>query len=298
MSRLHIRFAAAALVVGLFTGVWTPARANVYVVLHDVNQAGSSDLLGTLDVGTGAFSEIAPLSTSGYTITGMGFGTDGEIYGLGYKYGSGTNGDLFRIDPTTGAATDLGQTGLAPVGGAITSSGVLFGIDGFNNNLSSVTPPSPSSTLIGTLPFSSDGLVAIGPDGHLYATGLGGNADGNLYRVDTTSAASTLVGNTGHADLYAGTFVGSNLYGFGFNTNEIVTIDTSTAATSQVATANLPSGYAVWAAATSSSVSIVPEPSSLAVGLVGGLALLGYRLRMKGKSRPEGVRTIEADFHS
>jgi hypothetical protein len=239
MKRFTVRLAMAAMVLSLWIGQTGTgaARADlVYIVAHDATMHfGSGDVFGRLDVGTGAFDQISTLTTPGHTITGMGFGTDGQIYGFGFGFVNGTpSTDLYRIDPATGSATDLGAVGFNPVGAASGSSGVLFGIDGFTNQFFSDTPPSTTTTLISSLAFSGDGLVAIGPDGNLYATG---NGDGSFFRVDTSNGATTLVGNTGHGDLYAGSFVGSTLYGFAANTKAIVTIDTSTGATASVATA-------------------------------------------------------------
>jgi hypothetical protein len=242
----------------------------VYIVAHNTaDHLGSGDIFGTLDVNTGTFTQINTLTTSNQTIVGMGFGTDGQIYGLGLTAAPSLATDLFRIDPKTGAAVDLGLTNFFAAGAGSNSSGVLFAIDVNSNKLYSVTPPAPTGTLIATLPFIADGLVAISPDGHLYATG---NLDGSFFRVDTTTGASTLVGNTGQdGNLFAGSFVGSTLYGFNGANDAIVTIDLTTAAATQVATAALPAGYAVFASAASQSV---PEPSSLTLGVIAGLTLL------------------------
>jgi hypothetical protein len=253
--------------------------AFVYVVAHNTaDHLGSGDVFGKLDVGTGAFTQISTLSTSHQTIVGMGFGPDGQLYGLGLRSGPLAT-DLFRIDTQTGAATDLGLSNFNAAGAGSGSSGVLFGIDVQNNKLYSVTPPAPAGTFIATLPFIADGLVAISPDGHLFAAG---NGDGSFYSVDTSTGMSTLVGNTGQGvNLFAGSFVGSTLYGFNGATDAILTIDPMTAATTQVATAALPSGYAVFAAAAPLAV---PEPASLALGVIGGLAVLAGAWRRDGGS--------------
>jgi hypothetical protein len=287
-EELHLKrtFTSRALItaVGVILGLAQPQSASaelVYVVAHNpADHLGTGDIFGKLNVSTGAFSEIGSLTTSNQTIAGMGFGPDRQLYGLGLRATPGLATDLFRINAATGAATDLGASNFHVSGAGSGSSGVLFGIDVLSNKLYAVTPPAPTGNFIATLPFSSDGLVAISPDGHLFAAG---NSDGSFYRVDTTTGASTLVGNTGlGSDLFAGSFVGSTLYGFDGVTNAIVTIDPTTAATNPVATAALPAGYAVFASAAAPAV---PEPSSLAVGAIGTLALLACPLWNRRRSR-------------
>jgi hypothetical protein len=101
-----------------------------------------------------------------------------------------------------------------------------------------------------------------------------------LYKVDTTNASSTTIADTGQGvSLYAGTFVGSTLYGFSVDPSNdtIATIDTSSAATTNGPDVALQSGYDVVAAATLTAAS-VPEPGSLLLGLVGGVVTLAVGL--------------------
>jgi hypothetical protein len=280
MRTLRARVLLLAIVVLGWLGLPQGAHAGfVYVVAHNTaDHLGSGDVFGTLDVSTGTFTQISPLSTANQTVVGMGFGPDGQLYGLGLKSLPALTTDLFRIDVTTGTATDLGPSNFQAAGAGSGSNGVLFGIDVNNNNLYAVTPPAPTGSFIATLPFIADGLVAIRPDGHLFAAG---NGDGSFFRVETTTGASTLVGNTGQGiNLFAGSFVGSTLYGFNGSNNAILTIDPTTAAATQVATTALPSGYAVFASAAPLAV---PEPASLALGIIGGLTVLTCSLRGRRK---------------
>ena len=148
-----------------------------------------------------------------------------------------------------------------------------------------MSPPSNSSTSIGApLPFSIDGLVSINSNGNLFASGNGGT----LYEVNTATASATPIGDTGLGNtLYGGTFVGSTLYGFSFNgtIDTIYTIDTSNANSTPGAAINFnsPNGgsYAVVAAAAPFGTAPVPEPSSLVLGLIGGLGVLACGLVRK-----------------
>ena len=123
--------------------------------------------------------------------------------------------------------------------------------------------------------LSADGLVAIDSKGNLFASG---NADGSFFEVNTSNASSTLIGNTGLTGLFSGSFVGSTLYGISTNqftgAESIVTIDTSNASVTQgPLISNLPLNYEI----TSMTASAVPEPSSIILGLVSGLASLAWR---------------------
>ena len=276
MTCLLRRFMLGAALVWLVTGQIQRAAAGptAYIVGHDYFATGP-DLFGQVDVATGAFKLIGDLSTPGYTIFGMGYGADGNLYGVGYSFvGSNPHGELFGINPTTAGATDLGPLAFDPAGASSNSSGTLYALDaGSPSLLRSISPPSNSSNIIGSTTFTSDGLVAIDAKGNLFASG---NADGSFFKVNTTDASSTLIGNTGLGpDLYAGAFVGSTLYGFSANaTNStIVTINTSNADVTIGANVGMPTNYLVVAA-----ISSVPEPSSVVLGLIAGISVLACGL--------------------
>jgi hypothetical protein len=277
MNGLAKRSLLGAAMLWLGVGQIESVRADpmAYVVAHNYS-AATSDLFGEVDLTNGNFTEISALNTPGFTIFGMGFGSDGQIYGVGFNFTNQPSpGELFRINPTTGAATDLGALTYDAFAAAGSSNGTLYALDASFSSASlySTNPLSNSSNLIGTVPFTADGLVAIDSHGNLFAAG---NGDGSFYEVNTTNASSQLIGNTGLGDtLFAGTFVGSTLYGFeeiGANTGStIVTIDTSNASITPGAGINLPSDFVVVAAA---GAAAVPEPTSLVLGLIGGLGVL------------------------
>ena len=206
----------------------------------------------------------------------MGFGSNGQIYGVGINFTNQPSpGELFSINPTTGAATDIGAVPYSPLGAGGSSNGTLYALDTGSPaaSLYSTNPLTNSSNLIGTVPFTADGLVAIDSHGNLFAAG---NGNGNFYEVNTTNASSQLIGNTGlGVSLFAGTFVGDTLYGFSANTtpsdSTIVTIDTSDASITTGANVNLPPDYVVVAA---TAAFAVPEPTSLVLGLIGGISVL------------------------
>jgi hypothetical protein len=288
MHRCSKLLRIGAAIVTFVIGQFATAQAGplAYVTAHDFSSLRGPDVFGQLDLSTGVFTQISDLSLSGNTIFGMGLGAGGQLYGAASRVGVGTSpGFLFSINPTTGVATELGSLPFDAAGAASNSSGTLYALNIMfpptpTSSLYAVNPPSNNSKLIGTVPFSADGLVAIDSKGNLFASG---NGDGSFYEVNTMNASSKLVGNTGDTGLFSGAFVGNTLYGISTNqttgAESIVTIDTSNASeTPGSAITNLAENYEI----TSMAAAAVPEPSSLVLGLLGGLGMLTtYRLVRK-----------------
>jgi hypothetical protein len=296
---MRYRLMLGTAMLWLVLGQIEPAEAGslAYVVAHDFSGCTSPDLFGQVDVTTGQFNQIGDLNTSGYTIFGMSFGPNGQIYGEGSLCTQPrANGELFSINPTTGAATDLGPLNFPPDGAAGNGNGTLFSLDfaAPSAGLFSMVLPSNSATLIGNVPFTADGLVAVDSEGNLFAAG---NGDGSFYEVNTTDASSMLIGNTGSmqsppcafqacgysSTLFAGTFIGNTLYGFSANTpnNTIVTIDTSNAAMTIGPNIDLPENYQISAA----TASAVPEPATLALMVMGVVGIGASRRSIKPSGR-------------
>ena len=237
MKVLAGRCLIGTVMLWLAMGDFGSAQADpvAYVAVHVYNGPNGANLFGELDLTTGVFTQISDLNTSGNAIFGMGFGANGQIYGAGSPVGPGTiPSEFYSINPTTGTASDLGSLPFEVAGAATNSSGTFYALNYIypsqtSASLYSINPPSNSTTLIGTVPFSPDGMVAIDAHGNLFASG---NEDGSFFEVNTSDASTTLIGNTGLTGLFAGTFVGSTLYGISTNQNTgvetIVTINTAT----------------------------------------------------------------------
>jgi hypothetical protein len=271
----------------------TQAGSTIYVVAHSRLGQGP-DLFGEVDVPSGKFTSISDLSTPDYRIFGMGFGSDGRIYGTGFYIGPQVpppSGEYFSINPANGAASAVASLGFDPSGAG--GNGSLYMMDWSSSALLYVTnPPSLSTSFIGNTNIFADGLVALDPQGHLFASA---NGDGSFYEINTSDASATLIGNTGIPNLlYAGAFVGSTLYAFSYdsvnNIDSLVAIDTSNAHSTIVATVDMPDDYHVIAAAAMTSAAI-PEPTSLVLSLIGALGTCTYTsVRIRKRVGQSGER--------
>ncbi len=120
--------------------------------LFAVNAGGNASTLYTVHLATGAATAVGPVldqMASPVTLTGLEFGTDGVLYGLGRN---SSEGQLVAIDPATGAASFL--SALSGIGGRSTAITSMF---------SSVVPaacPGDIADDFGTL--GADGMVSFG----------------------------------------------------------------------------------------------------------------------------------------
>ena len=166
--------------------------------------AGSGNEFGTLDLSDPANITYQPIGTTSTGFYGLGFTSNGNLYGLGTDaLGLGT--EYYQIDPTNGNTTYLGSQDFAGIGADHRSrrhddvwikAGNLFAF------LYELTPPSTAWTGVGYtgLAGGSDGLMAFSPSGTLYTSEFNpidnGNAsDDILASVNTTTGVATLIGS-------------------------------------------------------------------------------------------------------
>jgi hypothetical protein len=291
------------LLLTLFAAVASGAPL-VYVVSAGLTGSGQ---YGTVDLSSGAFTQIGPIEPDGYF--GLAAGPNGSYLALTYA------GNLDSIDPTTGVPTNLGATGLgscvipSPSCGPTSAfsmgaaAGSLYATD-FSNDLYVINPRTGAATSLSQntgLPSSPFVLGSQNPDGTLNFAdeaiwGSGGNlyitydafifdpvtlqvvstlVAPELYRIDPTTGLATAVGPT---DLGIGgaTVVNGVSYEFNDLTGQIATIDLSTGSTTPIGFFDPSAGVIQGAAAT-------PEPASFLLASLGitGFAVAWRRRRSR-----------------
>lgn len=258
-KRVLLRIAALVAVVG-FAAMAATGMAQAGQVVY---VAGGSNEFGTLNLATGAFSQIGTLNLpSGDLMFGMGFGADGNLYGVD----SQSNANLWEINVTNGNVTDIGALGQSAIDATTDAAGKMFALSQDANALFyTLNPPSTSINVVGLTGITSGGLAAVNAAGtELFTSIVGANPTYDTGMVNVSTGVATDLGQSGFF-VENGLFVGSTLYGFD-SSGAIVTLNTTTGAGTQVGTYDLPNGDAILASAVGTSS--VPEPSTLRLGLI------------------------------
>ena len=277
----------------------TSASAGSLVYVVTGNQQ-----FGTVDLTTGAFSQIGPDTPEGED--GLVPGPNGSLLTLTYS------GNLDSINPATGLTSLIGATGLAdcsnypvsPCGPTSANDlaalgGKIYATD-ISNNLYTVNPLTGAATLIGAtgipavpaIPGSTnpDG-TSNGSDESLFSAGgsLYATFDAitinfspftvtpvispDLYRIDPTTGLATLIGPTA---LTIGAVVGVNgtYYAFNNMAGEVEVLNLANGNTTAVSNFPPDGGLLVQGASYPT-----PEPTScfLAAIGIGGIVVLRRR---------------------
>jgi hypothetical protein len=266
------------------------ARADVlYGATTPRNGQGS---LYILNPATGGIvTTIGPLvDTTGdhFTITGLAFQP-----GTGVLYGATANGSptdprsLVTINPTTALVTPIGPFNAAngaPMGDIRfdPTTGKLYGANAVGGALYTIDLATGAATRIS----ATDQAITTGSSGHGLAADATGTlfttpdgAFGNLYTYDKNNGTATLItplsGSPLDGAIGALSFDNGFLFGevnsFG-PPNDLITINTTTGAITDIGqTVDDLDAIAFQVTTT------VPEPSTLALFALGGLALAGWQ---------------------
>ena len=181
----------------------------------------ASNIFGTVDLNTGAFTEIA--NNSSQNLAGFGV-INAILYAVNYNVANGT---LYRVNTTTGALTAIGSSTITYYLFGSTSTGGLYATDPALN-LYSIDEATGAAALIGPLGIGGGGgwySLSTGASSLYFANGA------NLYTIDTGSGAATLVGDLGGPLMGGMAYENGVLWG-GVNSPslEVATINTTSGA--------------------------------------------------------------------
>ncbi len=157
--------------------------------------ANSNGRFGTLDTATGSATVIN--SSTGRSLQALEFNADfSKLYGLDFG-----NGGLYQIDSSTGVSSFIGSTGMnLPSSLAIRSDNRAFVADTFSGALGLREINLATGAVGPTIAALAEGITSMTFDGDdvLYGVGL---ASDKLYRIDTTTGATTVVAQLAFGDV-------------------------------------------------------------------------------------------------
>ena len=155
------------------------------------------------------FNDTNPNNPFGPTVVSHAF-TPGIGISEGLLAINGANGVLYSVSKTTGAIQSVVSLGIGDWRGMTFVNDLIYAVNRTDKKLYSIDPISGAKTLIGTIDgtSSSDAVGGLAWDGTtLFAV----NSQGNLYSVNTSTAARTLI-RSGMGATDALTWGGDGLY--------------------------------------------------------------------------------------
>jgi hypothetical protein len=168
---------------------WALARDRDGTLYTTYDGFSGNAQLATIDPATGVIN--APIGGLGVSLIALEVDSTGQLWGVGYD-----NGTLYRIDKTNAATTAVGDTGVTlTMDLSIDPSGNLYSTT--DNVIYQLDPLTGAS--LGTLNITGTTGSVMGimhdASGMLYATDY--IAGAQLYSVDLSTGAATVVGSTG-----------------------------------------------------------------------------------------------------
>jgi hypothetical protein len=274
-----IKFILFTIAVGIcFLSTGHNAMADDYAYY-----TATGGLFGTVDLTTG--STIGSTFYLGHSpFLGIGV-ANGTLYDYGYAYATDQYTHFYSIDPVAQSASPIGyptpgfQVGLIgsannalyTAGGAPTSSGLM------RYQLFSVNPSTGFDTFIDNILVTAIPSVPVPFGLSTCSNTLYFFLGDNLYTVNTSTGAGTLVGSMG-SGLGIGPMVFENdtLYGTG-SSGKIYTINTTTGASTLLSN----NGFDIIGLAPAPGPSSTPEPTTMLLLGLGLLGLVGVRRKIK-----------------
>lgn len=268
-------FAVMLLAAGAILSGGSPLAADMIgfsVRLRGHGKKHGGNKFSTINITNGAHSFLDGINAD---VKGLSFDpTDQLLYGL-----DSDSDDLITIDPNNGSFTIVGDTGLDlnSTGLAIDSTGNLFAVDtsGGDSALYAIDTSNGNATLLGntgvngidSIAFFQSQLYGISASSRsLYAINANNGQADLAMSLDNVLASGTPTG--------LGTNAAGNLYGIAGDSGDIFQIDPI----NNLATlaGDTLKGYESFAFTPPALIpAVVPEPSSLALLVVGFVSLAG-----------------------
>ncbi len=179
---------------------WVSANVAVGAPLtYALNLTSSGPQFGTLDLGTGTFTNVGLTGVSPDTNTRcLGYGSNGALYAM---FSTNSTTSLYTINPANGSATLIGDSTGVVATCAMTGSGTMYGaaFSGANLALYTVNLATGSPSLVGTMLPAPAGVVHVSlaaANNNLYLAAQPSGASTTLYAVNASTGAATSVGST------------------------------------------------------------------------------------------------------
>ena len=242
----------------------------------------SARALYTLDISTGARTQIGTVSANAGTTAGLAYDMAHNIV---YLTSSSTD-SLYSLNLATGAATLIGAYGDAAVVmhglEYDDATGILYGVSSHNNGLYNINPLTGVATLIGTSGLTSfTNLGYNSTTNQMFATNSGTDS---FYSMNLATGGATLIGAlNGPTNPNGLAYNPDNqmLYLVDNNTDSLYTINLATGA------ANL-----IGSTGTGNFLGLayipIPEPGSVMLLGLGGAILASLRWHSAARRRKAG----------
>jgi len=281
---------ATTVAIGL-ASIFLAAPSPGAVIYYTAESTSGWAHLYSIDTDSARITDRGEMYRHGY-VTDLAFDDDGTLYGVGWANAS-ANGTakLYEIVPgdANTAADWIIETVRAnrmerSVNAAVIGPDGLFVASDsgkLQQLLHDVDRDRWEVVASGPMGMASDGDLAFGDDGELYASVGGGKiATVNYDALSKDFGEAMVLFDTSARALFGLAFSEGELFGFtnpagNYGPSSLVRIDLGTGALTEVASLDV----AVWGAAIGPDDAVIPEPGAMALLAMGGLACLVRRRR-------------------
>jgi len=191
-----------------------------------------------------------------------------------FLFGTTSTGLLYTIDTTTAAATLVGNTGLGNIEALDFNGNDLLGVN-FSSTPSvfSLNQTNAAASLVATASISTGVVrsgVVLNPTTMLVR---GDNGSNTLYSISLTGGATSAIGVM-PSTVFGMDFLGPTLYGVDAD-GRLYNINPGTGGMTQIGDTGTQTYLSL------AMINPIPEPSSIALTMIGGVALVGLAIKRR-----------------